>query len=82
MTQYQRPEQQGVNLGCEGQDCVSLLYVFIGLNQVHSPKEESRTPWGFPFLVYVAAQAAMILPSPVPASDTHRRLPSGHVHAT
>lgn len=49
MTQYQRPEQQGVNLGCENQ--ASLLYVFIGLNQVRSPKEESRTSWGLPFLL-------------------------------
>lgn len=45
MTHHQRPTKEGVDLGCECQEWVSLLCVFIGLNQVHSPKEESRTSW-------------------------------------
>lgn len=43
MTHHQKPENEGVNLGCEGQEWVSFLCVFIGLHQAYSSKEESRT---------------------------------------
>ena len=70
MTHHQRPAKEGVDLGCEGQQWMSLLCVFIGLNQAHSPKEESGTSQlSLPGIGRVAAQLSMILPCLVPASD-------------
>lgn len=69
MTHHQKPANEGVDLGCEGQEWVSFLCVLLAYIRLIALRKNLEPLFPLPGIGRAAVQLMVILPCLVPDSD-------------